>query len=171
MDLSGVDSLLLCFNITAKTDIRVFRRIKGSLPCLRTPVHVFQYPSLSLHYNSCENERYCIYLAMRGIVLRFWSLTFPTVRRCVRVHHPKYTIPCEKSAALLHPKAVFVVLCGGVLKHQWQVEMFRTRLEEGDALSRELRGSLAEAEGRAAQEKVPWPKGPQTCGHPALNAH
>lgn len=50
---------------------------------------------------------------------------------------------------------IVAVLCGGVLKHQWQVEMFRTRLEEGDALSRELRGSLAEAEGRAAQDKVP----------------
>lgn len=34
------------------------------------------------------------------------------------------------------------------------MEAYRSRVEEGEALSRKLRGSLAEAQGRALQEKV-----------------
>lgn len=37
---------------------------------------------------------------------------------------------------------------------QREVELYRRRMEEGDVMVRQLRGSLAEAEARALQEKV-----------------
>lgn len=37
---------------------------------------------------------------------------------------------------------------------QREIEACRSRVEEGDAISRKLRGDLAEAEGRALQDKA-----------------
>lgn len=48
----------------------------------------------------------------------------------------------------------YTVSFHGYLRYKREVDKYKRRMEEGDALSREVRSSLAEAEGRAIQEKV-----------------